>query len=280
MTDPKKICVAIASRGRPSALVGVIMGLQRLQSGRNMVAYSVAADVDDPNTEAMLKFVADEEIPVVLNTAPRAPYLGAAHNRAINQAQDADIVTLMSDRSYCITWGWDLAISEAAEKYPNRVLWWSSPVEADTTMPILPASVLDAVDWKYSPEIFPFWYDDTGWAEIDRMIHNAPSLAVRAYFGGMRGKTTRLRDLAFWTTLYAALRPRRIEQAKMIAARLNLPWTDPPEEMMADFLNRDKHLIENAEALEQAFGDPSAEVTPEYLDAKENGKRLMEELRS
>lgn len=276
MTAPLKIACAIASRGRPVALCGVIATLWRLQSGQNHLAFTVACDDDDAPTQAMLATIAaDGEIPVIPVPALRAPTLGAAQNRAIQRAMDADLVTLPSDRTFCISGGWDALLADAHRAHPNRVLWWSSPEDMDTVLPVLPKAWLDLTDWRYSPEAYPFWYDDTGLMEVDRMAFGGPSLMTRAAYSGARQRTTRGRDFAFWTEAFVARRSERVALAKRLALALNpFGWTEPPAEMMADFHRRDDHLRTNAALFEERFGD-TAEPSEQYRELKRNAEEAI-----
>lgn len=273
-----KIAIAIASRGRPASLIGAIAATWRLQSAQHLLAFTVAVDDDDDKTLAALDLLKmDGEIPVTPVIAPRAPYLAAAQNRAIAAAVGSDLVTLLTDRTYVITPGFDVGVADAAMKYPNRILWWSNPADPDTTVPIIPHTLLDVMNWNPLPEVYSFWWTDTHLAELDRMIFGGPSLRIRPMFSGARGHTTRGRDFLFWTQLWVALRPRRMAEAKRLAESLGLPWNEPPPEMMEDFHARDRHLLANADAFMRAFGDqrPPDEG---YLLAKARAEKMMEEM--
>ena len=277
-SEPLKIAYAIASRGRPSALIGVIASAWRLQSGANLLAFTVAVDDDDEKTlEALDLMKRDGEFPVQAVPAPRAPYMAAAQNRAVAAAGDADLVCLISDRTFQITPGHDVGIVDAAMRFPHRVLWYSSPNDPDTTTPIIPHTVLDALDWKPLPEIYVYWFSDTHLMEVDRMCFGGPSLRIKPMVAGARGRTTRGREFRWWTELYIALRPRRLAEAKRLNAALGLEWKDPPPEMLEDFAIRDRHLLEHAADFEARFGD-RAEPGPEYREAKAKAEKLMEEM--
>lgn len=275
MNPPLKIACAIASRNRPVALCGVIANLWRLQSGHNHIAFTIAADEDDARTQSVLATITgDGEIPVIPVIAPRAATLGAAQNRAVQRAGDADLVTLPSDRTFCVSPGWDAILAEAHRKHPARVLWWSSPDDMDTVLPVLPRAWLDATEWKYSPETHPFWFDDTGTMEVDRMAFHSPSLMTRAAYSGARSRTTRGRDFAFWTEVFIAMRSHRIETAKRLAETLGDGWKEPNDAMLADFHRRDEHLRQNAPLFEERFGDKS-EPSAEYLALKDKAKEML-----
>lgn len=277
-TGPLKIGFAIASRGRPSALIGVIAAAWRLQSGRNHMAFTVAVDDDDIlTTQAMHLMAQDGEMPVTPTRAERPPYMAAAQNRAIEAAMGADLVCLLSDRTFLITPGYDQAIVDAAVKYPNRILWISSPGDPDTTVPIIPHTILDIMGWKPLPEIFPFWFSDTWLMEVDRMCFGGPSLRIRPMYSGARKQTTSGRDFEFWTKVFIATRPARMAEAQKWSSALGLTWRDPPPEMLDDFHSRDRHLLAHADEFQAAFGD-KREASPQYVEAKAKAEKLLEGL--
>lgn len=277
---PVRIAFCIASRGRPASLVGVVMAAQRLQSGTNHIAFMVAADEDDIKTLDAIQFLRDSgEVNIHSTVAPREPYLAAAQNRSVQAAMGAEIVCLISDRFYSITPGYDIGIVDAAIRHPNRLLWFSCPSDPDTTMPIIPHTWLDVTDWRPLPEIFPYWFTDTWLAEIDRMCFGGPSLRIRPMYAGARQQTTRGREFEFWTRLYIALRPQRVEKAKRLSEAMGLTWADPPAEMLADFEARDRHLLQHAADFEERFGDKSA-PGPDYLAAKAKAEDMLKEVQS
>jgi len=275
--DSLKIAIAIASRGRPAALAGAVMAAWKLQSARHHLAFPIAVDEDDAATLAMIETLKAEGIPAVPVVAPQSPYLAAAQNRAIAAAQDADITTLLTDRTMVISPGWDIGIVDAAIKYPNRVMFWSCPSDPDTTVPIIPHTILERTDWRPLPELWVYWYSDTWLTEVDRMCFGGPSLRVRPMYSGSRQQTQRGRDFAFWTQLFVATRPMRIAAAKKLNADLGLEWKDPPPEMIEDFLARDKHLLDHAEDFQRMFGD-NRPPSEQYLEAKAKAEAMMKEL--
>ena len=272
-----RIAIAIASRGRPSAMAGVVMSFWRLQSGRNELAFPLAIDDDDVKTIQMARFLQEDEPPVVLDIAPRPGTLAECQNRAIKAAAGSDVVVLASDRTFCITPGFDEAIANAVKKYPNRVMWFSSPTEPDLVLPIIPKAFLDAVAWDYAPVVWPFWFIDTWHVELDRLIHGGPSLRVKCMYSGGRAKTTRGRDFEFWIRLFVATRKSRIKASKILADTFGVEWKEPDPAMIAEFEARDKYQLDHVADFEKAFGDPS-DPGPEYVAAKARAEKIMEAL--
>ena len=273
-----KIAVIIASRGRPAALIGVIMALWRLRSERHDIEFHLGVDRDDDDNVELVADALKGEFPrynVVFNMASRA-MLGAVQNRLLAQCKDADAVTVLTDRTFCLTPGWDDVIAQGVAKHPTRIMWWASHQDSDATMPIFSQQWLDAADWKISSEMFPFWFDDTALLELDLLIHGTPGVKLPIYFGGQRGKTQRLRDLALWIEVHARLRSQRINQAT--AMRLKFGQAVPPDQafegMLTSFQVNDDHLrskVEEYEAQFGAVGEPDAT----YLAAKAKAEKLI-----
>lgn len=273
-----KIAVAMASRGRPMALIGSIMALWRLRSQRHDVAFSIGLDEDDEDT-ASATFDEKEFPQGVINVAvaPRSPWRGARENDAIQLVKDADVVSLMSDRTFCITPGWDDVLARAYAQSPKRVLWWSSPGDPGCVVPAIPKTYLAANNWQWAPNIYPYWHDDSHHVEVDILLHGIPCQKVAANYAGIRSKTHRGRDFAFWQTVFQKTRPLRRAQAALIGEKLGIKVTERPD-VEAYFANFDAMMQQRCIAFEERFGDTS-EPGPEYLIAKEKAETFLKEMK-
>lgn len=272
-----KISVVMLSRGRPAAMVGSVMSLWRLRASEEPIDVVVGMDTDDQDARLGCETLASE---LRLGSfqpwfRARAEVRGSTENVLIGTAS-GDVILLYSDRAFCITPGWDEVIAKAVTQVPNRVLWWSSPQDPGCVMPIIPRAYLDANEGKWSPEIFPFWYDDTWHQEIDLMIHGLPSLKVVAMYAGARGKTQRGREFAFWQNVFTQSRKMRIEQAHKIAKMLGIPMQER-KDVLEYFAKYDEIISGRSEEFEESFGDTS-DPGPEYHIAKDKAVKLLEEL--
>ncbi len=267
-----KITVALLSRSHPDALTGVVMSLHRLSSGAHDIRYLIGVDDDDELTQLAVDAITEPKI--TLHVGPRAPTRGELENRLLRLTRGhADAVTLMTDRTFPISPGWDELIAHGVTELPNRLLWWSCPTDNVCAIPIIPSIYLDACDWQWSPEIFPFWFDDTWNQHIDLMLHGMPSKKSRAYYAGQRGKTTRGRDFAFWIDVFWRLLPIRVEQAREMSAKLGVEWKARPD-VLQYCGNWYKALSSNIARLEADFGD-ARDPGPEYLEAKSRAERML-----
>lgn len=271
------ITVAIASRGRPLALIGVVLALSRLAANPIAVNFVVAVDDDDIETQDACHRLA-RELPVHTTAAPRST-LAACWNRALLAAKGAEAVTLMSDRTYPITPGWDAVLGDAIAQKPNRVLWWSSPEDGGCVVPILPKAWCAATKWQAGPDTYPFWYTDTHLQELDLMVHGGPSLKVQASYAGTRGATQSGRDFAFWHGIFQATRPGRWAQALHLAEVFGRREAfQGSSQQFTDYCAAyDAMMQERAPAFEERFGDrrPPSQA---YIAAKARAEALLQEI--
>lgn len=249
-----KIAVLTPSRGRPLALTAVLMGLWRLRSTKHEIIFIVGADKDDEKTIHAAEQL-QVEFPVYVMAGERGT-LGHVMNNMMKAAHELnqDVVTDVTDRNFCITPGWDDCIAETTKLRPNRILWWSCPYDPDCTLPVLPHVWCEALEWKWSPEIFPFWWDDTWLMELDLMVFGGPSLKMQASYAGERGQTTRGRDFAFWFKVFAATREQRWKQAETIARKLDTKIQDR-ESLEKYFSVYDSSGLQRSPIFEERFGD-------------------------
>lgn len=261
-----RINVVLASRGRPNALIAVIVSMWKLRSGVNDLFFVVGLDADDTRS---INAVADldlDGVPVLPSIGQRST-LGAIQNRCLT-ASDADAYVITTDRAFIITPGWDEQLRLDMAAHPGRVLWLTS-ADPDPTHPVIPACVMDRMGGKWSQEMFPFWWDDTWLAEIEFLTHGN-IIKVPVHFAGERGKTTRLRDVAFWHSVFERTRPMRVRaalEAADIAEGTLIDRVAIIERMSAG-------IGERAEELEAQFGDTTPPA-PEYLLAKQAAEELM-----
>lgn len=269
-----KLAITIITRGRPLGLTGVVMSLWRLRTGKHDLEFFIGCDEDDPETVVAAEIL-KEEVPVQICIGPRPTARGEAENRTLQFVRDVDAVTMLTDRTFCITPGWDEAIARAVTEQPRRPLWWSCPEDKVCVMPIVPRAWLEVCDHKWSPEIFPFWFDDTWNQHIDLMINGMPSLKVHVSYSGVRAETTRARDFAFWIDVFHMTFPARLEQARKMAALLGQEFVSRPD-VSTYFEKHNQILSAKSSDMEKAFGD-SALPGPEYLAAKARAEKYLAE---
>ena len=266
------IHVNLCTYRRPLGLVGVVMSLQRMRSLQHEVRFRIGIDDDDEDSLAACSSLA-QECAIDVVAGPRPIARGEIENRLLKGSTDADIVTMLTDRTFCITPGWDDALARGAAEQPKRLLWWTSPDDNGCTMPIIPRAWREACDGVWSPEIFPFWFDDTWNQQIDLMIYGMPSLKIVTNYSGQRAKTNRARDFGFWITLFNELLPLRAQTALDMAAKLGVETAQRPD--VLEYITKHyQTLMQNIPVLEKHFGDVG-EPNAEYVEAKRRAEELF-----
>lgn len=272
-----KITVCLASRGRPAAMIGVVMSLHRMRSTKHELDFVLGLDEDDPTNEHVKAF--EGELAPLYTVAPPPLVRGMIENRMIETALKAggetpvDAITLMSDRTFNITPGWDDWLGRAVEALPQRVLWWQCPEDPGCIIPIIPRAYLEANAGKWSPEIFPFWWDDTWHQEIDLMLHGLRSRKARCTYSGARGTTANGREFAFWLEVFIKTRDRRREQAAVTAAALKVELPERPD-VDAYFASYDQQMRDRCPGFEERFGDQRA-PSERYIAAKAAAETML-----
>lgn len=258
------------------------MAAHRLASGQHEVRYILGLDDDDvATTEALEALVVPKggvfEFDALITRGPSPGVRGEVENRMLAVTMDAprpDVVTLMSDRTFTISPRWDSMIAAAVTKCTNQVLWWSCPEDNGCVIPIIPRAYLDAIDWKWSAEIFPFWWEDTWHQEINMMLFGLPSLKVKAFYAGSRGRTRNAREFAFWLDVFRATRPMRREIAAKVAAALKVQLAPRPD-VEQYFERYDTVMLERCPMFQESFGD-LAEPDANYVAAKARAEVLLQ----
>src|SRR5690349_239647 len=122
-----KLGVCIVTRNNPGPLVAVVMGLWRLRSTQHEIQFIICRDADDPKTQRAGRLMSEIEPKIIYTVGPRAPCRGTTENRVLHYARElgCDLTTLMTDRTICITPGWDDVLARGVTEAPKRPLWWS-----------------------------------------------------------------------------------------------------------------------------------------------------------
>lgn len=272
-----RVTVAIVTRGRPAALIGVVMALWRLRSGAHDLEFAFGFDSDDETRHDALSILRTDNLPIRNLVGSRGITRGHIVNRIVRACRrDADVVTPLTDWTFPITPGWDDVLAQGAQQFPTRLTWWSCPHIPGCVVPAIPRAWCEAAGWAISPEIFPFWWDDTWLEEVDAILSGGPCLKLPASFAGTHGKTTRGRDFAFWGRIFAGTRHMRIAQADAMAAALGLPRPELSDGLLARFEANDRFQQDKADEFERIFGDGS-QPTEAYLAVKSAALRLIEQ---
>lgn len=273
-----KISVGLPSRGRPLDMVASVVSLFRLASGGNEIDVILSIDRDDPLTRRAAHDLADR-FPerVIVASNDRALGLGERHNNSAGAAPSDAAWMMWSDRISVITPNWDHELAMGCLQYPNRPLWLDSIHLAGPGQVILPPAWRAAQGGPCFPGIYPFWFDDTYQEELGAFVHGPMRLTLASKCAGPRTqKTNRCRDIEFWVDVFAATRPRRVEQARAIADRLGVKMANPSA-LIAMYEARDAEMKRRAPALMAQFGE-AGEPDESYRKALTRASVLLSEL--
>lgn len=272
-----QISIGLPSRNRPLDMIASVVSLFRMASGTNDVRVTVAVDADDTGTNKAVAAL-EREYPASILVLDRPHGLGELHNRMAADAPDDAVFICWSDRLQVLQADWDRWVAVSAMQAPTRVLWIDSVHLTGAGQFVLPPA-WRAAQGPPCPGIFPAWFEDTAVEEVDAFVHGFPRVIVPAQCGGVRRyRTTRLRDLALWIDLFAAMRRQRVADAREIARKLGVRWQHRPD-IEAHFEARDHAFRKRAAQLERDNGD-QAPPDDTYLAAKARAEAMLAELRT
>lgn len=279
-----KIAVIIPSRGRPLSLKAVLVALNALASGQNKISYTVLADKDDSDTAWCVEEVRD------MIEGPQHKHTGNTltviqdDNRLINVRENeiaptlrADAYMPWADDLFPMAQHWDDIVQHVIETAQVPAFSWQEANDPKNHTAIVISKKWYEATGRLFPEYFPFWFADTWMKEVFQFAFGAGMPIVEQLsFGGKRGKTGNMRDLAFWFRVFAETRDERIEDARKVSKAMQLSMPDP-KEAIALFEQGDQMQLRNVPKYEEAFG---ANTTPSeyYLEAKAKAEKLFPQL--
>jgi len=267
-----RLTVVIPSRSRPFRLRDTIQTLRSLESGKHDIRYIIGVDSDDPDTLAIASIMRVSVPKVSYRCFTRLGSLGQMVN--IMAAENpADCYVSLCDDVVALTPHWDEAIADAWEVRPDGLWWWRTLAVRPATYAIVSDKWYRAAGQIFT-DYFPFWWDDMWLMQVWLMAsnsteHNAMQ-CIEAWLDDQAQNTIRMRDLLFWSDFYMAMKPRRVEQARRIAAKLG--W--PASRCEDDLCNVSASFLKNANTIEATQGD-KLPPTIEYLKAKQRAERMM-----
>lgn len=261
-----KIHVLIPSKGRAKSLETVIGALQQLESGENVVRYTVLIDFGDAETEAAAERVGAEVV--------EGEGLVNARENALIAASDADAFMPWADDLLALAPGWDEITRLALEKVP-AFSWREVQDPENHTAIVLSAKWVRAAG-RFFPEHFPFWFSDTWLKEVYGFVsgRNMP-IIEQLSFSHKRTPTQNMHDLAFWFTVFARTRDERVEESKRVAAAMGEEWESKPW-LVVMFEQGDQMQLQRVPQYEAAFGAGKGEQSESYKAAKARAERRFQ----
>lgn len=149
----------------------------------------------------------------------RSASLGEIHNLTWQQCTSGSgIFMLHADDTVFVTSGWDEIIRAAFNKYPDRILTAHphDPELHEPTFQMILSAEWMAVTGYFSTAHFPFWFDDVWLDQIGQIIGRREQLPIKLGLIGGKGKTMRMRNMAFWTSFYNHTLDERVATAQAL----------------------------------------------------------------
>lgn len=214
-----KLCISLATRGRPEQVIDTIK-----KSTPNLVlpntVFMVQVDDDDKDTIAAIG-KADLDKRVVVTIGPREDTIAAKWNRAL--AENADLYLVAADDDPYITPGYDAALLEAAGRFPDGVgMVYGRMANVSFSGVVAPTRGLTEKLGHIFPEYFPYWFVDHWTDDLAKLIGRI-SFADVATDQSRVGKTQEMREPGWWATWFDAAYMMRRKIAWDILDGLDTP---------------------------------------------------------
>lgn len=260
------ISILIPERGRPAMLARLIRSLNVCAGDDQNYEILIAVDTDDPAWPDAIPGYYDGGPHYQQYVWPRPVTLGVKLNLLAEKAR-GDVLCFVGNDMIMETPGWPAKIQAAADALPNGIgvpFLNSTLSPGEPTYPIITRKMVEAIGHFMDPA-YPYWFIDTAWGEIGRMIGSLFPIDVTVSAPEGLGLTHAMIDLPFWVHYFEATRPERIEIARRILGH------EVPADRVAECVRRTAHLS-TPEFLERWGGTTESPPGPRYAEAKESAR--------
>ncbi len=223
VTDKDHLTLLLPTRGRPQMLGEVFDSIEQTAAQKAKVAVWLYIDHDDQPTLDAIRGGQFDKYAFGIHwlVGGRTASLGELHNRTWQASTSGSgIFMLHADDTSFVTPGWDDIIRNAFNQYPDRILV-AHPHDPELHEPtfqmILSAEWMAATGY-FSTAYFPFWFDDVWLDQIGQMLGRRAQLPIKLGLIGGKGKTMRMRNMAFWTSFYNHTLAERVQTAAKLRA--------------------------------------------------------------
>src|SRR5581483_4736334 len=150
--------------------------------------------------------------------------LGQTHHTLwAASGKTAQVYMVSVDDARFDTAGWDEITRRKFAEYPDGVLlaFPHDPMTADTaTYPIFGGGWLETLGEMF-PGYFPFWFDDRWVSQVGALAGRCVKLPILLYPIRGKGRTKRMRNLAFWTRFFQLTLDERKAAARKLIERMH-----------------------------------------------------------
>jgi hypothetical protein len=226
VTDRDHISLLLPTRGRPQMLAQVFASLEQTIAQKSKVAVWLYIDHDDQLTMDAIQAGQFKGYSFGIHwvVGESAASLGEIHNLTWRACTSGSgIFMLHADDTLFVTPGWDDIIRTAFNQYPDRILVAHphDPELHEPTFQMILSAEWMAVTDRFSTAYFPFWFDDTWLDQIGQIIGRREQLPIKLGLIGGKGKTPRMRNVAFWTGFYNHTLDERVHTAKELLKKIH-----------------------------------------------------------
>lgn len=214
-----KLCISLATRGRPQQLIETIN-----RSTANLVlpntVFMVQVDEDDKDTiQALANAQLDKR--VMVNVGTREDTIAAKWNRALKEP--ADLYLAAADDDPYVTHGYDAKLVEAAKLFPDGIgMVYGHLANASFTCAVACTAKWADLTGFLFPEHFPYWFVDHWTDDLARITGRISVADVRTDQSNV-GKTQEMREPGWWASWFDAAHLVRRKQAFTIIDALDEP---------------------------------------------------------
>ena len=226
VTDKDHLSLLLPTRGRPEMLAQVFASLEQTVAQKNKVAVWLYIDHDDQVTMDAIQAGKFKGYTFGIHwvVGESAASLGEILNLTWRACTSGSGIFMMHvDDTLFVTPGWDDIIRAAFNKHPDRILvaYPHDPELHEPTFQMILSAEWLAVTERFSTGYFPFWFEDTWLDQIGQIIGRREQLPIKLGMIGGKGKTSRMRNVAFWTGFYNHTLDERVHLAKELLQQIH-----------------------------------------------------------
>lgn len=220
--NPRHISALVPTRGRPENLEGLFANFNEKVADKTCFDVWLYVDDDDLVTLAYIASNQWTKFPFTINWHVAAPTssMGEMFNYLwqINSTNPG-IYFPCGDDILIKTQDWDTIMLEAFTSYDDGIMLGFLPEQTaspfQVTYPALSAQWLNHLGYFFTSRFY-FWFDDMWLDDIAQMLGRKKLIPVYITTPTGKGKTPRMRNLAFWTRYYSATLYYRYKEASRL----------------------------------------------------------------